>query len=237
MTRAIIFDAGHTLLEMDYERVTAFLLERGHDAGLGAVIEAERRARIRLDVEQAAQSSRARTGQGRYVRFLLDALGIDDEAERRALGEWRRGFNPPIGLCHRADPDAAGALARARAAGLVVGVISNSNGSAGTALERAGLAPQLDFVLDSTVVGVAKPDARIFGLGLEAAGTRPDQTVYVGDSYFVDVRGARQAGWRAVLFDPGELWGARDCPVAPSLLAAVDWALDGPGSGGSMARG
>lgn len=38
------------------------------------------------------------------------------------------------------------------------------------ALERAGLAPLLDFVIDSTVVGVAKPDARVFALGLQAAG-------------------------------------------------------------------
>jgi len=226
MPRAIVFDAGHTLLEMDYERLTAYLRERGHHVDVAAVTDAERRARIRLDAEQAAQETRARTGQGRYVRFLLDALGIADEGERRAVGEWRRGFNPPIGLCHRADGDAARALGRARGAGLVVGVISNSNGSVRSALEQAGLAPHLDFVLDSTVVGVAKPDPRIFALGLEAAGTAPGETVYVGDSYFVDVRGARQVGWDAVLFDPGGLWRERDCPVAASLSAAVDLALE-----------
>jgi len=127
--RAVVFDAGHTLLEMDYVTVTAYLRSRGHVVGEAAVIDAERRARFRLDVEQATQLSRERTGQGRYVRYLLDALEITDEAERRAVAEWRRGFNVPIGLCHRADREAAQALRHARDAGLTVGVISNSNGS------------------------------------------------------------------------------------------------------------
>jgi putative hydrolase of the HAD superfamily len=225
--RAVVFDAGHTLLEMDYAQLTAYLRSRGHTLGEAAVVEAERQARMRLDAERATPTTRERTGQGRYVRYLLEGLGIRDDAERGAVAEWRRRFNVPIGLCHRADPQAATALQRARGAGLVVGVISNSNGSVRVALERAGLAPHLDFAIDSTEVGVTKPDPRIFGLGLAAAGTGPAETVYVGDSYFVDVVGAHQAGLGAVLFDPGRLGGDRDCAAAPSLAAAVDLVLDG----------
>jgi len=223
--RAIVFDAGHTLLEMDYARLTAYLASCGHDLAEAAVTDAERRARMRLDTERAAQASRERTGEGRYVRYLTEYLGITDDAERRAIAEWRRGFNAPIGLCHQADGEAPKALQRAREAGLIVGVISNSNGSVKRALEIAGLAPLLDFVIDSSVVGISKPDPRIFALGLEAAGTAPAATIYVGDSYFVDVVGARQAGLGAVLFDPGRTWGARDCAVATGLCAAVEHAL------------
>src|SRR5262245_57347426 len=223
--RAVVFDAGHTLLEMDYARLTAYVASRGHHVSEAAVTDAERRARMRLDTERAAQASRERTGEGRYVRYLTEYLGIADDAERGAIAEWRRGFNIPIGLCHQADGEAAKALQRAREAGLVVGVISNSNGSVKRALEIAGLAPQLDFVIDSSVVGISKPDPRIFALGLQTAGTAPEQAVYVGDSYFVDVMGARQAGLRAVLFDPGRTWGERDRPVATGLCAAVEHAL------------
>src|SRR5262245_54798264 len=224
--RAVIFDAGYTLLEMDYPEVTGFLRSRGHIVDPAAVIDAERRARMRLDAERAEEATRERTGVGRYVRYLLEYLGIVDDAERRTVAEWRREFNVPIGLCHQADGQAAKALASARGAGLVVGVISNSNGSVRLALERAGLAGHLDFVIDSSVVKVTKPDARIFRLGLEASGTRPDATVYVGDSYFVDVVGARQAGLGAVLFDPGRVSAARDCAVAGGLDDAVTLALD-----------
>src|SRR5262249_44812809 len=64
--------------------------------------------------------------------------------------------------------------------------------------------------------------------GLEAADTAPAETIYVGDSYFVDVVGARQAGLGAVLFDPGRTWGARDCAVATGLCAAVEHAVGEP---------
>ena len=223
--RAVVFDAGHTLLEMDYTRLTAYLASRGHDLGAAAVTEAERRARMRLDTERAGQASRERTGEGRYVRYLAEYLAIADETERAAIAEWRRGFNVPIGLCHQADGQAAKALQRACDAGLIVGVISNSNGSVQRALEIAGLAPHLAFVIDSKVVGISKPDPRIFALGLQAAGTAPEETVYVGDSYFVDVVGAHQAGLGAVLFDPGRTWGARDCAIAADLCEAVDHAM------------
>ncbi len=223
--RAVLFDAGHTLLEMDYAAVTSALAARGHAVTQEAVTAAERRARIRLDHEQAAQPTRARTGGGRYVRYLLEALGITDTGEQRAVAEWRRAFNLPVGLCHRADAEAVDALQRVRAAGLATGVISNSNGSVRFALEQAGLAAHLDFIIDSTVVGIAKPDPRVFHLGLQEAGAAPAEAVYVGDSYFVDVLGAREVGMGAVLFDPGQLWGPRDCRVADGLGAAVSLAL------------
>src|SRR6267142_3098537 len=172
--RAVVFDAGHTLLELDYASLTAYLVSRGHDLTVAAVTEAERRARIRLDTERAAQSARERTGEGRYVRYLVEHLG-----------------------------EAAKALQRARDMGLVVGVISNSNGSVQRALDEAGLGAYLEFVIDSSVVGAAKPDPRIFELGLRAARATPEETVYVGDSYFVDVVGARPAGFGAVWSNPG----------------------------------
>jgi len=49
----------------------------------------------------------------------------------------------------------------------------------------------------------------------------PGEAVYIGDLYSIDVRGARAAGLRAVLLDPGGHWGARDCPIAPDLAGAI----------------
>ena len=225
MVRAVLFDAGHTLLECDYARLTAELVARGHPVTECDVADAERRARIRLDGEQAAQPTRARLGAGRYLRYLLGGLGITGEEDVAAITAWRRGFNLPIGLCHQADAQAVDVLTRLRAAGMITGVISNSNGSVRQALERAGLAPLLDFVIDSTVVGIAKPDPRVFALGLQAVGVDADEAVYIGDSYFVDVVGARGAGLGAVLFDPGGVWGTRDCPSAAGLGEAADRAI------------
>ena len=75
------------------------------------------------------------------------------------------------------------------------------------------------------MVGVAKPDPRIFALGLRAAGVTPDEAVYIGDSYFVDVVASRAAGLGAVLFDPGRVWGERDGLIATRLDEAVERAV------------
>jgi len=223
--RAVLFDAGHTLLECDYGALTAAIAAQGGAVSVASVTEAERRARARLDAEQAAQPTRARTGAGRYLHYLLEHLGIAGDAERAAVTAWRRGFNLPIGLCHRADPHAVAALACLRTAGMVTGVISNSNGSVRAALAAAGLLPYLDFVIDSTVVGIAKPDPRVFRLGLKEAQVDAAEAVYVGDAYHVDVVGSRAVGMTGVLFDPGGVCGARDCAVAASLPAAAALAL------------
>jgi putative hydrolase of the HAD superfamily len=137
------------------------------------------------------------------------------------MERWRRDYNAPVGLWTRAEPRAAAALGRARAAGLAVGVISNSNGTVRRTLEAHGLAAQVDFLIDSSEVGIEKPDPRIFGLGLARAGVAAAEAAYVGDLYSVDVLGARAAGLGAVLIDPRGYWGARDCLLARDVEHAV----------------
>ena len=232
MIRAVFFDAGNTLLRMNYAVIAAELARHGVGATPGAVQRAEWRARVRLDDEVLARpapgvSTESGSTAGRYVRYLLEALGVTDEAVVNALAEWRRTYNPPVGLWNTPDPHAGPALRLARERGLRAAVISNSNGSARSILETLGLSPYLDFVLDSFEVGVEKPDPRIFGLAIARAGVDPSQAVYVGDLYTVDVRGARAVGMDAILLDPGGDWGPRDCVTAPDALAAVRLILAG----------
>jgi putative hydrolase of the HAD superfamily len=220
--RAIIFDAGNTLLRMNYGVIAGHLNGRGHAVSDALVHEAELRARVRLDVHLApGASTESGAIHGYYLRYLLEHLGIADEAEIEAIASWRREYNPPVGLWDAADSEAADALERVTRAGLVTGVISNSNGSVASILEATGLARHLDFVIDSSVVGVEKPDPRIFDLGLRQAGVPADAAVYVGDLYSVDVLGARRAGLDGVLLDPRGFWGPRDCAVARSVGEAV----------------
>jgi putative hydrolase of the HAD superfamily len=225
--RAIIFDAGNTLLRMNYGIIADQLRTRGRATSLEQVEEAELRARVRLDPHLApgASSTESAVTHGRYLRYLLEHLAITDEAEIDAIARWRRGYNLPVGLWNRADPEALGAIRRVRDAGLVAGVISNSNGSVRSILEETGLAAHLHFIIDSSVVGVEKPDPRIFHLGLREAGVAPAEAVYVGDLYSVDVLGARAAGLDGILLDPRGFWAPRDCRLARGLDEAVRLAL------------
>ena len=209
--RTMFFDAGNTLLRMNYEVLAEQLRVRGCAVGLERVREAEWRARVRLDAHFApGMSTESGSASGRYLRYLLEGLGVTDEETVRSMAEWRRTYNLPVGLWHHADPEAEAALTLLAGRGIRAAVISNSNGSVRSILTELGLARHLEFVLDSAEVGVEKPDPRIFRIALERAQVEPDDAVYVGDLYSVDVLGARAAGMDAVLLDPGGCWGPRD---------------------------
>ena len=85
-----------------------------------------------------------------------------------------------------------------------LGVISNFYGNVRVLLDDAGITPLLSTVVDSTIVGVAKPDPRILALAMEGiGGADPAQALYVGDSLDKDVAGAHAAGLRAAWL-PGD---------------------------------
>jgi putative hydrolase of the HAD superfamily len=220
--RAIFFDAGNTLVHMDYAAIAAALAREGVVATAGEVQRAEWRARVRLDATFRPGASTEHPGTGeRYLGLLLDELGVRHPATTAALVAWRRTYNPPNGLWTVPEPEAAAAVALARRAGVATAVISNSNGTIADILATLGLARDLDFVVDSSKVGVEKPAPRIFQLALERAGVAASEAAYIGDLYSIDVLGARAAGLRAVLMDPGGCWPPRDCPTARTVLEAV----------------
>ena len=56
-------------------------------------------------------------------------------------------------------------------------------------------------VTDSCVVGHAKPSAEIFHLALQSIGALPEESVYIGDVYSIDILGAQNVGMQAILAD------------------------------------
>ena len=226
----MLFDAGNTLIRMDYAAIAAEVTRHGPHVTPDAVQRAEWAARVRLDTEAFAPvttfSTESRDTTERYTRYLLEGLGVTDSAVHAAMIEWRRAYNPPVGLWTVAEPEAAAALELVRARGLASGVISKSNGTIRRILTSLDLARHLDVILDSQEEGLEKPDPRLFERALARVGARADEAAYIGDLYSVDIAGARRAGMRAVLMDPGRCWPALDCPKARTVLDAVRVLLD-----------
>jgi putative hydrolase of the HAD superfamily len=221
--RAVFFDAGNTLLRMNYPDIAAALGRHGVAATAEAVQRAEWRARVRLDAAVLVHARSTESGSTHlsYLRYLLEGLGVTDEATIQAMEAWRRAYRGPGGLWNTADPDAGAALDAVRAGGLRSAVISNSDGTIRALVTRLGLGDRLDFVVDSGEEGVEKPDPRIFEIALARAGVKREEAAYIGDLYSIDVVGARGVGIRPILLDPGDCWGPRDCETAPGVLEAV----------------
>ncbi len=216
--QAVLFDAGNTLLFLDYARmaaaVGAVVALPLTGPGLAAGVPAAARG-----MEQARANDRERTTAFLETLFLEAGVPpgrLDDV--RAILGRLHR-------ECHLWSAIAAGthdALARLRAAGLRLGVVSNSDGRVEEALEAAGLRDYFEVIVDSALAGVEKPDPAIFRPALEVLGVPPESALYVGDLYEVDVVGARAAGIPAVLLVPPGAAPPAGCASVGSLGALAD---------------
>jgi HAD superfamily hydrolase (TIGR01549 family) len=182
--RLVVFDVGETLVDetrmwgewADWLGVTRLTFF----AALGSVVAAGRHHREVFEL----------------VRPGLD-LGREREA-RQQSGRMTR--------IERQDlyPDAAPALTRLRAAGLLIGIAGNQPEAAEAEIRALGL--PIDFIGSSARWGVAKPDPAFFDHIVSEAGLAPDQIAYVGDRLDNDVLPAIAAGMIGVFLRRGP-WG------------------------------
>ena len=146
-----------------------------------------------------------------YNRAYASVCGIPDEA----LDEATRVLLAEFGLGDvwtRMIPGAHAALIELSDLGVALAVVSNADGTVEQQLREDGICQvgpgagvEVGIILDSGVVGIAKPDPRIFDLALDALKVSPERAIHVGDTPAADVAGALAAGVRPVLIDPYDL--------------------------------
>jgi FMN phosphatase YigB (HAD superfamily) len=106
------------------------------------------------------------------------------------------------GMWTRPAEGARGCLDALALLGLRLACVSNSDGRAAEHLAACGMRDGLEFVVDSGIEGVEKPDPGIFQVALNRLGVPGRRALYVGDLRIVDGLGARGAGMHFVLLDP-----------------------------------
>jgi HAD superfamily hydrolase (TIGR01662 family) len=195
--RAVLVDIGETLFrEEPMDRQAA-----------AEALAADPRFRAAAQMDQeGASGAETWTVLGWLCKVLPREL-----AEEAEILVWDRGVKM------KPMPGAGEALAALRAAGVPVGVVSNTRFSGRAwrhGLDRHGLA--VDFVVSSADVGARKPDPAIFRAALERLGLPPGDVWFVGDTLEKDVRGALAVGMRPVWF------GGPRSPL-PSCAVARDW--------------
>ena len=220
--QAVILDVGGVLLVPHFETVAPVLepfglsvnasdAERAHYFGAGA-----------MDA-----SPEAEPGAGTYTRGYLEGIGLGPEdlplAQERLRAAWSV---PNLDVWRQQVRGSMLGLRKLADSGVKLGIISNSDGSVEEQLRRGricqigeGFGVPVLAIIDSGIVGVAKPAAEIFRHALEPIGVEPEQALYVGDTRRYDVRGARAAGLVPVHFDPYEL-----CPESNDHAHIADLA-------------
>lgn len=229
---AVVFDAGGTLVRLDFEWMSALLETCGMQVTATALRRTEVVGRRRYDASKSAPAVDGESpplgsvGDTRaYFGGMLEAAGVpaiemppilDRFAQRHAdCGLWTR---PVEGARVMLDQIAAMGVRRA--------VVSNSDGRAERHLIDCGVREGLEFVVDSHLVGIEKPAARIFEIALERLAVRAERALYVGDIIAVDVNGARAAGMNVVLIDPYRNYAPRGVMQIPHIGALPAWIAD-----------
>ena len=212
--KAIFFDIGDTLVYDDPPLLTRLALAARQSG---------------FSLEEAHLPAAFRVGEayavGRYVAGV--PWDAPDSLRETVSRIWRALGCPPLGdeewqafgvafaavpFSRYLHPDALALLRELRRCGFTLGAISDWEATLPALLDELGIAPLLDALAVSEIVGVTKPSPRLFQEALRQADATPETSLHVGDWYELDVAGARAAGMSALLFDHASRRPDADCP-------------------------
>ncbi|MBI3491739.1 MAG: HAD family hydrolase [Acidobacteria bacterium] len=132
-----------------------------------------------------------------YTRRIIEGMGGQgpqvDACAREIYVEWA--------ACQHFElyDDVPGVLRELSAAGLRIGLISNSHRCLASFQSHFELQGLISATVSSSQHGFMKPHPSIFAAALQLVDAQPADAVMVGDNFRQDVEGALAAGMRAVL--------------------------------------
>lgn len=101
-------------------------------------------------------------------------------------------------------------------------LVSNFYGNIETVLEDFGIRNYFKAIIESAVMGIRKPDPRIFEHGVKALGMLPEETLVIGDSYRKDIVPAESIGCQAIWLK-GKGWtDEEDAQLHPNIISKLD---------------
>lgn len=219
---AVLFDAGGVLLLPDPTVLAPLLAPYGADVSTDSLVRAHYAAMRAQDFQGKVHDDwhvydKAYVSACRVPEHEQDEAAIVLGATRTAhLWRW------PI-------VDSVVALRTLHESGVPIGVVSNAAGQIESVLRRFGVCQlgegdgvPVVVIVDSTIVGVAKPDPAIFTFALDVLDAEPENVAYVGDSYANDVVGARAAGMQPFLLDPYDDHAEAEYPRIRAVADLLD---------------
>ncbi len=201
---AVLFDYGHTLVDIRWDESTLVEGEGVLLAALGASsvdLQAFHTLTGEL-LEQATEAAvdYAEVDYARVLRAALERFGVQPgavdlhAAMRAQIRSWD--------AVRHLHPDAPRLIDELRGRGIRVGYVSNTLDPPDLLLEVMAaeqMTQRADAVILSTAVGWRKPSPRIYQAALTAAGVPPERTLFVGDRVLEDVVGPAREGMATCL--------------------------------------
>jgi len=188
--RAVIFDLGGVVLGSPLHAIRDFEVE--HDIPSGRI------NRVVVDTGRDGAWSRLERGE-----LAMDAFYPEFERDCDAAGVRlsARALMMVVGAAATPRPTMIRAVARIREAGLGTAALTNNwiSEEDGT----GSLKPHFDVFVESSVVGLRKPDPRIYQHTCEAVGITPAEAVFL-DDIGRNLKAARALGMTTIKVDEPE---------------------------------
>ena len=203
MLRAVLFDVDFTLARPGPELGPDGYVRAGQRHGLrleAARYEAARDAAL-VDLRRHPELEHDDEIWFRFTERIVRGMGGDADSAYDCAIEITRGWERHENF--ELYDDVPDALAALRAAGLGIGLISNSARDVREFARHHAL--DVDVGISSFHHGRTKPHASIFRAVLDLLAVEPAEAVMVGDTIADDIEGARALGMEAILVDRQEI--------------------------------
>ena len=197
--KAVLFDVDFTLARPGPELGPDGYVRAGERHGLEldpARYEAARDGAL-VDLRRHPELEHDDEIWFRFTERIIRGMGGDTDSAYACAIEITRGWERHENF--DLYDDVLPTLAALRAAGLRIGLVSNSARDVGAFARHHGL--DVDAGISSFHHGRTKPHASIFRAVLDLLGVEAEEAVMVGDQLSDDVEGASAIGMRAILLD------------------------------------
>ena len=137
-----------------------------------------------------------------YARRTLESLKATPQQVRELAPKLHQHMRARYRPEDHIPDDVVPTIRQMRWIGLKVGLLTNRSDPPTEYLEESGLAAHLDFFVAAGEIGSWKPDPESFYYSMGVARSVPAETAYIGDNYYADVLGARNAGMQPIPHRP-----------------------------------
>jgi len=213
VNRAVLFDYGGTLDGAGshwFDRFLGLYRDLGVSRSEADIKEAFYRADREINADARVRGWGLVETVKRHVAIQLGAMNLAQAGlAQQLVAKFMAGSSDGWKVSSRVLNFLAG--------GFKLAIVSNFFGNLEQVLVEAGLRRYFDAVIDSAVVGVRKPERKIFDLALSELAIPASNSVFVGDSLERDMVPAKSLGMRTVWIAPRQSSGPRP--------EQVDWLI------------
>jgi len=201
--KAVLFDIDDTLFDRKQAQLEILKVIKSEFKDVFTGIEDDIVAIAFWEADRLSTEAFFATGLAESIRLdrfkvFLKMLGLEDEAAKDMSSVYMNSLAET-----KTEVEGASLVLNHLSGQYQLGVISN--GLADTQfrkLEAIGARNVFDCILISETVGIQKPESGIYWQAGSSLGRQPSECIFVGNSYNIDILGAKEAGMAACWFNP-----------------------------------